>query len=308
MKIMLKIFCLLFLSTSAVSACLLSFDLVNTSWTMGIGSYQTFETTEYIQSVQVDVNVDTQGDCNYFLSFSDGGEVSYARLAVATSNSLSYNMYKDITLNNILKDSTDFISSSDVLSGSVSTGNTGIYTHTLYFNVPKQQIEESGTYTDTLAVSLYEGLWNDLENAVLIESQDVVFSVPVASSQSISLENNNFELSGSITKEMGVLSNNAYKDIQIYIQSNDGYRLTLQSENSQTMIAGEPNETPLPYTFTVDTVPVDLSSGTQVNAVLKPSPTNQSGTLYVGRLTVPDVSDVFWGDYSDTITFGVMSL
>ena len=289
----------------SISACLVDFDLSNTTWSMGPGSYQSFNTTDYTQAVQFDVNVNTQGECSYFLSFSDGGQTGYARLGTAGADTLSYNLYKDVGLTNVLKGSSDFVSINDAMTGTVTTGNAGAYTHTLYFNTPAQQIEASASYADTITVDLYEGEWDDIPSATLIQSKSIVFTIPVASSVTLSLEDNDFSSNPNHSADLGTLYDGIFYDLNFYIQSNDGYRIKLQSANSETMITGLANETPLPFEFRVDGALVDLSSGTSVEAVSTALPTIQTGKLYVGKLTIPDVSGVFNGSYSDTIMYTV---
>jgi spore coat protein U-like protein len=296
--------------SSATFACLVDFDLVDTTWTMGSGAYESFENTEYTQAVQFDVNVLTTGECNYFLSFSDGGQTGYLRLAqpAVPTATISYNLYKDVELTSVLKANADFVSTSDMLFGTVTTGNSGAYSQTLYFDVPYHQIIESETYTNTIEAKLYEGDWDDLDNATLIQTKDIVFSVPVASSISISLDNNDFTSHSLISKDLGEMFANDFVNLNIYVRSNDSYKLKIQSANSETMVTNPVNETPLPYEFRVDGTLVDLSSGSAVEVLNTTVATVQEGKLYIGEFKVPQVDDVFNGTYEETLTFTVESL
>ncbi len=309
-SIVKRIFLMSLFISSLVYGCLVDFDLANTTWSMGSGSYDVFENTEYIQTVQFDVNVLTNGECNFFLSFSDGGQTGYARLAepAASTQSISYNLYKDGELTDALKSSADFVTTNDMLLGTVTAGNAGAYTQTMYFNVPYHQIKESGSYTDTIEVKLYEGDWLNVEAATLIQTKNIIFTVPVSSSLSISLDNNDFTTHSQINKSLGTIETNDFVNLNIYVRSNVSYKLKIQSLNSETMVTNPPNGTPLPYEFRVDGVLVDLSSGTAVDALNTTEPTVQAGKLYIGEFKVPEVDDVFKGAYEDIITFTVEAL
>jgi spore coat protein U-like protein len=290
--------------------CVVDFDLTNTTWTMGAGSYNSFDSTEYTQTIQFDVNVLTNGECNFFIGMSDGGESGYVRLAEpsASTQNISYNLYKDVDLTNVLKGTADFVSTSDMLEGTVTSGNSGAYSQIVYLNVPYHQIIESESYLDTIEVKLYEGDWDDVENATLIQTKDVVLTIPVSSSISLSLEDTDYETELNVEKNLETIVNDKSIGINIYVRSNDSYKLMIQSANAETMITGLSNETPLPYEFRVDGTLVDLSSGLAVEALNTNAATVQLGKLYTGQLKVPEIDDVFSGTYEDTITFTVESL
>src|SRR5690606_27438395 len=95
---------------------------------------------------------------NYHLYFSKGSANSYQRRAYSGSNSLPYNLYRDINRANILKDYGD-AGASEFITGYAPNKFTP-YTSTWYVGVPSLYENftgaPAGVYTDTLPVNIYQ--------------------------------------------------------------------------------------------------------------------------------------------------------
>jgi len=132
---------------------------------VAFGSYDVFTTTSTagIGTVTVSANCQHNGGQTYILTYSvalsSGSAGSFTpRLMNAGSAHLQYNLYTDTTLTTIWGDGS---SGTDTVSGSITGtcnggGNqcNGQQTSTVYANIPAMQNVPSGSYSDTISVTV----------------------------------------------------------------------------------------------------------------------------------------------------------
>ena len=281
------------------------------TWTAsGAGGYQVFDPVEQMQTIQVSVANAGKGTCSYFVAVSAGNSGVFTEREMRQSaTDLGYNLYTDAAKSNIIKDEAT-ATSSEVLSGTVKKYETVV--QDAYWIVAASQVLPpwSGAYyDDDLVFSLYLGTIGHSPD--LIEERTVRLQSQVASSVELSLVDSGGGFDGADTTQLldfGLMSTGASLGFDLRVRTNDGYAVSMQSENSQVMEHVLPSQpSTVPYTITVDGSSADLSSGSPVEVASGTGSTDAEGDSLPILVTLGDVTDRTAGNYQDLITITVIA-
>lgn len=277
----------------------------------GSGGYAVYDPQEYLQTVSIQVRGEATGaTCEYFVTLSAGqsGNFSQRKLSVMT-NTLNYNAYTGSGKNNIFK-ALPAATQSEVIAGNfpVAVALTQTNTHEFFWTInPQQVVSASGTpYADgNLTLSLYSGLL--FLNPTLEATKTITFQTRVDSSVDVSLVESGrpFDI-GETTQlvDFGTLESGEQRGFDVVVRSNNGYAVTMQSQNRQLlvhqqapMIAGS-----VAYSVIFNGGGVDLSTGAPVQIITGTGTTPVTGTAFPIEFTVGTLSgNEPAGTYSDVI-------
>jgi spore coat protein U-like protein len=279
------------------------------TWTAsGGGGYQVYDPVEQTQTIQVGVTNAGKGTCTVFVSISAGNSgVFTQRVMRQSATDLGYNLYTDAAKSNIIKDAAT-ATSSEVLVETVKKNETKVVD--AYWMVAPSQILPpfSGAYyDDDLVFSLYLGRIG--HSPTHIEDRSVRLQSQVASSVELSLVDTGASFDEADATQLlsfGVMSAGSSLGFDLRVRTNDGYRVSMQSDNAGVMAHVIPVVTSTaPYSITVDGSAADLSSGSSVEVATGTGSTDAEGDALPIVVTIGDVADSTAGDYQDVITISV---
>lgn len=281
----------------------------------GSGGYAVYDPQEYLQTVSVQVRGEATGaTCDYFVTLSAGqsGNFNQRKLSGMT-NTLNYNAYTDGSKNNIFK-ALPTATQSEVIAGNfpVAIALTQTNTHQFFWTLdPQQVVPASGTpYTDgNLTLNLYSGL--PLFSPTLVATKTITFQARVDSSVDVSLVESGkpFDI-GETTQlvDFGTLESGEQRGFDVVVRSNNGYAVTMQSQNHQLLVHPQ---TPaiadtIAYSVIFNGGSVDLSTGASVRIITGSGTTPATGTAFPIAFTIGTLSgNEPAGDYSDVINVEV---
>lgn len=281
----------------------------------GSGGYAVYDPQEYLQTVGFEVRGEATGaTCEYFVTLSTGqsGDFNQRKLSEMT-NRLNYNAYMDSGKSNIFK-ALPTATQSEIIAGSfpVDIVMTQTNTHKFYWTAdPQQVIQAAGTpYTDgNLTLSLYSGLL--FMNPTLEATKTISFQARVDSSVDVALVESGkpFDI-GETTQfiDFGTLESGEQRGFDVVVRSNNGYAVTMQSQNRQLLVhARAPAiEDTVSYSVIFNGGGVDLSTGAPVQIIAGTGTTPATGTAFPIEFTVGTLSgNEPTGAYSDVINVEV---
>jgi hypothetical protein len=317
MKYWLLCLLLLLFPGSVMAACL-SGSLLNVPATVtfqgGSGQYAVFDSAEYLQTV----NFRVQGSplisaCNYFVTLSAGQSGNFSQRELRRSTfTLNYNAYTNASKSNILK-ALPTATSSETISGSFPAlgGSNQTADHSFVWTIDPLQIVPASTtsYSDTnLTINLYSGT---ILNNTLLDTETITFQSRAESSVDLSLVDSSasFDINDTLqTVDFGTLETGKQRSFDIIVRSNDGYHVTMRSENLQQMIHEDaPGITStINYTVKLASSAIDLTTGSAVEIATSTGTTPVSGTRFPIDFTISPLSGMeAGGNYSDVIVVEV---
>ncbi len=251
---------------------------------------------------------------NYRIYFGKGNANSYQRQAFSGSNTINYNLYKEINRGTILKDFSDAGTSEFILG--YAPNKFTPYTSTWYVGVPSiyENFSSSpaGVYTDVVPVNIYQIRNNG--NVVFQTARYITlsFTVPRFVEMSIVDRNQPHNSSSTIyTMNFGEMASNQELQADLRVVGNVGYSVSITSTNGGKLKNTTPSSaTEIPYSIKVGTQ--SYFSPTNANSPYflfdTNTPTNTSGRRYevsVKLGNVPTNPDT--GDYSESLTFTIQA-
>lgn len=284
----------------------------SSSFSGATSGYAPYDANEYIQTVNFTVNQAANlTTCNYFMVLSAGKSGSVTQRKLSITPSLDYNVYVNPDKANILKSCGTTSSSSEVITGNfpviaIARSNN----HSLYWTINPLQAVNPATYSDTsLTLSLYSGTISG-GCVQLLDSKTITFQATVASYVDLSLVGTGsvFDVN-DVTQLMnfGTLNTGSQQAFDLLIRSNNGYSVTMQSNNSQVLrhsnypaISNNIN-----YGLTFNSGAINLASGSAVNVVTSTTgaTTASTGARFPIQATIGTVSSALpAGTYSDIIS------
>lgn len=281
----------------------------------GSGGYAVYDTQEYLQTASFEVKAEATGStCEYFVTLSAGqsGDFNRRRLSEMT-NRLNYNGYTDSGKSHIFK-ALPTATQNEVIAGSfpVVIGLTQTNTHKFYWTVdPLQAVPASNTpYTDVnLTLSLYSGLL--FLGPTLEATKTITFQARVDSSVDLSLVESGKRFDVNETTQLvdfGALESGEQRGFDVVVRSNNGYVVTMQSENRQLLIhsrAPAVNDN-VSYSVIFNGGGVDLTTGAPVEVIAGTGTTPASGIAFPIEFTIGTLSgEEAAGTYSDVINVEV---
>lgn len=281
----------------------------------GIGGYAVYDPQEHMQTVSVEVHGEATGaTCEYFLTLSAGQSSDFDRRQLSEMTSrLNYNAYTGSDKNNVFK-ALPSATQDQVIDGSfpVAIALTQTNTHDFFWTVdPQQVVPASGTpYADVnLTLHLYSGLL--FLSPTLEATKTITFQARVDSSVDVALveSGQRFDI-GETTQliDFGTLESGEQRGFDVVVRSNDGYVVTMQSQNQQLLVhsrAPAIRDT-VSYSVIFNGGGVDLSTGAPVPVITGTGTTSATGIAFPIEFIVDTLSgDEVAGTYSDIINVEV---
>jgi hypothetical protein len=245
----------------------------------------------------------TGAACSFFITFSPGNSGTFTtRTAKSGSNGLNYQIYDNLTNNNVLKDLTGSPTQSNVLSGSFATGTaTQVQTFTSYYATG--QLPVSGTYTDSIRMDIYIGTVASHGASVRNRTFSESITVPILLDIAIVPTGAPFNVvNTSMNMNFGTLSNGQTLNADFVVRSNYLNTVTVTSTNGQVMVNGVDPST-VPYTFTFNGGGVALPKASPVKVITSQPATPASGRRYPMSATIGSTITASAATYTETITF-----
>ena len=253
------------------------------------------------------------GDCRYFIGFSNGRAPTYAlrRLELGAAT-IPLNIYKDAAHTRILKDKpVEAISADDVLYGQF-VGGPGSNTQTLNYWAgisPGSDYSLAGIYLESITANLYSG---SVTGSYHFESSSpLVFAyyVPMRVDLSIVDTGAPFNLN-SLSQDLnfGTLATGQTRTLDLVLQYNAGFRLSFSSENNG-VLKHSTRANAISYGFQLAGTPVSLNGSAThpIEAANGNGVSPASGARYPLRVTIGSIANAVAGAYFDNITITVVS-
>ena len=269
------------------------------------------------QAVTLSVFKKKKDACSIVLAFSRGGASDYNRRMVGPGGNLPYQLCKDSSLTQILKDNPDITGPSDAIQFSMPQGDNLTSSVTYYVQVPQNgatqpSYKSSGVYTDSYLIRAYARRIDKPD-----ESQDVDSSASVTISTTIPkiLEISLLPPGGSFDPaqtsravDFGSLSDVAsVRALDLRVRTNAGYAISLSSQNNGMLKRGGSSAV-IPYLLLINGIPMPLigSSVNPVQVAVGSGQTSTSGAVKsLAFVTSASTSSALAGSYQDTITVTV---
>lgn len=279
----------------------------------GTGEYSVFDPAEYMQTANFTVagGGALGTTCTWFITLAPGssGNPSQRRMARGATT-LDYNVYTTAGKANILKDITTAGGVNEIIPGSFPNGAGQTSPQTLYWTITPSQVVAAGAsrFQDTtLNLILYEGIL--LGVYLPTDTKTITFQAKAESSVDLSLVDTGGAFNSADTAQtvsFGNMYTGQSLSYDTVIRSNDGYRVTLQSQNSQTL-KHQTAATTVPYAVTFGGGNVNLTSGTAVQAASSAGTvTTAAGTRFSTAFTIGAMTGAEdAGNYQDILTVTV---
>lgn len=250
---------------------------------------------------------DNSNNCrNYNLYFAKGQANSYQRQAYSGGNALPYNLYRTVSLGNILKDFGD-AGANEFLTLAMPANDTN-YSATWFvevkskdalFNVPP------GTYTDTLPVNAYNVRSNGTITYQSSRFMTLAFVVPRYAEVSVVPVNQPHNPASTVfIMDFGTMVPQEELQADLRVKANVPYGMHVSSSNGG-FLKKTPDTTPVPYQ-------IQIGSSGWLTPTTYPywlgqesSGSTQSGRRYNIKVRLGNFATLDDGDYDETITITV---
>lgn len=286
-----------------------------TTFSGGAGEYGVFDLSQYVQNVGFEIeSLATIGGCRYFVTLDAGASGNQSqRHMVRGGDTLNYNAYTSAAVTNVLNGAGSH-NGANVISGTFPfiLGITQTNSHSLYWTITPQQIKSaSATPFEDSAVTLR--VWAELALGIFTntDSKTISFRARAESDIALSLVDSGAPININDTTQtidFGYLVSGDFLIYDTIIRSNDGYNVTLQSQNGQYLLhEGHPSvAAAIPYTVLFGGSAVNLLSGAPVTAAMASGVTPATGERFPTRFTVGTMDGTEpAGNYQDIITVTV---
>lgn len=275
---------------------------VNLVWSQTLGTQQlTFQ-----------IEKGNAPQCHYGVTFSRGNNSSsgYNRRMQSGSSYLNYQLYRESSLTNILKELPDVTSLNDIIVGTLPHGNDQVATVTYFLQIPLNQatqprLKPPGTYTDTYVLRVYDNTGNHLTTPDDTKNVNLTTIIPRDIQLSLVAAGGGFDPNSTTQSlDFGTLSDGATRSFDLRVLSNAGFVVTFSSQNNGQMKHENASvTTKVPYTLTVNSVPKNLSSsaGNPVVVATSGGQTDMQGAVNPVTITIGSIEGKLAGRYSDNI-------
>ncbi|MBI9097421.1 MAG: spore coat protein U domain-containing protein [Spirochaetaceae bacterium] len=262
---------------------------------------------EIIQTLTVKHKGDSR---DFFLTFQSGSSGQWTNRTVVNGGSiLNYQIYRDSSKIDILKDIPDNPSGTEIVSGSFPQSSTFQFITISYtIHVPTDQFDIAGVYSDTFDVILYSGNLSAYTQED-VKSHTIKVTMPASLELSITPTGVPFnETSTSVDLNFGILSAGSSRSADAVIRTNSPYSVLVLSENGGRLVHADPAISDIvPYTFLFNGTVTDLSGITPVQVVTGAAITPWEGSRYPMEITISDFGMAAKGQYSDNITLTIQA-
>ena len=251
--------------------------------------------------------------CDYGVTFTKGGASDYQRRMIGSSAQLSYQLFKDPSLTQILKDIPDITGPENYFSGSFPMGQNLSQTLTYYFQIPQglattPTLKPSGLYSDLFTVNIYEGTTSaNFGTPDSVANTTVATTIPKIIDLSLANSGGTFDpAQTSQSLNFGTLTEGQAMGFDLKVRSNAGFNVTFSSQNNGVLKHSNPNiMDTIAYSLSVNSSIKDLSHSqtTPVTTATGSGQTSLSGVTSPVRVSIGQVgSNRMAGQYSDNIT------
>lgn len=243
---------------------------------------------------------------NYNLYFAQGQANSYQRRAYSGGNSMTYNLYRTVSLGNILKNYGD-AGANEFLTLSAPNDDVN-YNATWYVEVKSKDTLFSvppETYTDTLPVNIYNVRNNGNITYQASRYMTLSFVVPRYAEVSVVPVNQPHNPTSTVyIMDFGTMVPQEELQADLRVKANVPYGMHVSSSNGG-FLKKTPDTTPVPYQMqigssgwiTPPTYPYWLGQENSGSA--------QSGRRYNIKVRLGNFGTLDDGDYDETITITV---
>lgn len=263
---------------------------INIDWDMEFGG----------RAVQISLHKSSTPSCDYWIGFTHGsGSSPNARRLFSGSAALPYQLYKDSAFTRPLIDPSDtpVTSTNYVIQGSFSEGSNLSQTWLYYFNIPAYgsiypTLAKSGNYLDTFSINVYEGGDPTVPNPVPIATNNVTAQVNIPPIIRMAVVSSGGAFSPTATNKdvnFGSIFPGEYKNFDIRVFSNAGFRIVFSSRNNGKMRNPDyPFGTGVPYALFVNGGLLDLSNSAfnPITGLLGTGQTQPEGLAYPVRVRI----------------------
>ncbi len=306
----MKYILLLLLLVSSISA----YAIKDCDYTLTLNN-ATIQVTDIDQVIQREITANhNKGgnggrDCmTYRVYFGKGLANSYQRKAYSPTNrTMNYNLHRLVNMAGILKEQADALSASEYLEGSAPQNDTN-YQSSFFVSVPdiaEQNFAQSGTYTDTVQVSLYG--YVDPSRGFVFEdsvSLTLLFIIPKKILISLIDEGGVFD-ENATTKvlDFGFMSQFQEQGVDLRIVSNTPYQVKASSANNGNLKHASQNSL-VNYTLKVNGSAVSLTSSSGIPSTVGSGiETSTAGDRFNLRFQIlSNINTLPAGLYQDQIT------
>lgn len=264
-------------------------------------------------SVPVTINKSGPDACDYGFGLTKGAAASYAtRRATSGAKLVQYQLYRENSLTNILKDVPDVTSANEVVQGGFAGGTNLTQATEYYFRIPynadvSPALISAGTFTDAFTLNLYEGS-DPLAFVTPVDTEAISVTITVPKIVAISLVSSGGGfIDGQTTRNinMGSLYDGQATGLDLRVRSNAGFDVTFSSLNNGKMKHATANSL-VPYQFYVNGALLDMSNSlaVPVSGLTRAGQTSMSGLAYPLKVVVGSVlgGPKLSGTHSDSIT------
>ena len=257
------------------------------------------------------LTVKHKGDAlEYFVTFAYGQSGQWSnRIITNGGTSLNYQIYRDNTKIDILKDLADSPSSNEVIRGSFAQSGSFQFTtisYTVY--IPAEQFDLAGIYSDTFDVTLYSG---NLSSYIQKNSKTHSLKVTMPASLELSMtqSGNPFnDAATAVNMNFGVLYAGSVRSAEAIVRTNSPYSVLIFSDNQGNLMHSDSTVSDkVPYTLSFNGTLADLRGSTPSQIISGASVTPWEGTRYPLEVTIEDFGMASEGSYSDSITITIQA-
>jgi hypothetical protein len=233
--------------------------------------------------------------------------MSYNRQMYRGFDTAPYQLYRSFPYVDVLKDISDAVVSSDVISSSFPENAGSIQNVDTYRAVlGNTSGVPVGIYFDTVTIRLYEGT---LSSYSLQDTTTVFFWYSSTRSTDLSLVSTGSAFNAAATNmslDFGTMYTGESRAFDIIVMTNAGYSLSMSSQNGGKMQHTSLSTGSVPYALTVNSNTVSLGSGNTVVATGSGA-SPAGGTRVPVIVTIGSLGNSVSGDYRDSVTVTVQT-
>lgn len=273
------------------------------------GEYEVYTPVEHMQSASFKVTSPiTAVPCDYFVTMTAGSYGSFAQRKMAKGAArLDYNIYTAASKTAVIKDPG---ASGEQIAGNFSSSlSSQTNTHHFYWTITPGQVVRGGMprFQDTVTIKLYAGLLLGIYTQV--DTEVMTVQSKVESSIDLSLVNTGSAFNASDTTQtvnFGTLTTGGLQSYDTLVRSNEGYKISVQSQKKQKLEHQSLSSAAIPYSFTFGGAAIDLTGGTAVEAAASSGVTPATGDRFTTNVTIGTVTGGEPpGTYEDVLTVTV---
>lgn len=246
--------------------------------------------------------------CSYKVGITKGSAPSYQRKLYNGSSTMNFQLAKNNSMSQVLKDQADWTTSSEYYEGRFrSNRGNSRKRFRMYAEAELSTNPARGYYYDWFYLNLYEEISSG--SFVLRDSRPILFYYYEPDNIHLSLVESGDPFDQFDTSQLinfGNLYQGQTRGFDIVIQSTNGYNLKISSSNNGKMKHSSANQF-VDYTLRVNGAPVNLSSSNNnpVNVSNGVGPHPSDGFRVPLNIEVGDTSQAAAGQYEDNLTITV---